>query len=543
MTPISNAMLSASASTELHRYLNRWLSRLRLQRAVAWSMRGAIAGLLIALATGIVAMLGGRILRSEFLLLVGAAALSGAAIIAVAAYAWPISRLRAARLFDRRFDLRERVSTALELSAQPDSTAAEIARQQLDDTLIAARRVEPQRRLRLRVDRIDSLAAIALAACALFIALKGDVFFQAAEQSRAVQRAIAQEVAQIEAIRKQVESNDNLTAEQRQAIIQQLEEAARQLQQAESIEQATSVLTAAEGQLKALADPQAQAQSQALQAAGRQLSEEEGSPLQSFGKNLAEGDTLAAAEALRNIDTSNLSASEAEALAAQLESAAESLQASTPELAAQLRQAAAALRRGDAQAARQALEQAAQALAATAQQIAQAAAAQSAASQIGEGRQRVIQAGRSAQGNQASQDGQQGDGSGESDQQGQGGNSSGAGRGESDNGGESGREAGSDPIGTNNGAGDGGERGYEQIYAPDRLGGEGEEVTLPGSGEPGDDIVGQGDASPGEDDQSRVPYVDVFAAYAQIARQAIDSGQVPAHLRSLVRDYFSALEP
>ena len=94
------------------------------------------------------------------------------------------------------------------------------------------------------------------------------------------------------------------------------------------------------------------------------------------------------------------------------------------------------------------------------------------------------------------------------------------------------------------GPGDGGETTYEQIYAPTRLGGEdGSQVTLPESGQPGDQVTGEGATQPGQPGVSTVPYVEVYASYAEAYRRAIDSGQVPISFRNLVRDYFSSLEP
>ena len=539
-------MAALALLNELNRHLDRWLRQFRLQRAVAWAGHGLIIGLAISLVLSLSAIFGGELLREEFLLIVTSVAIASMTVIAVVAYVWPTPRLTAARFFDRRFGLRERVSTALELAAAEQPSPTELIQKQLEDAVAASREIRPHAHLPVRVARREVVTTVLLVAGVLFVWLKGEAFFQAALQTRAVQQAIAQEVAQIEAIREQIEAHETLTAArgQRQALTGLLDETAQRLQDSQSLEQATSVLVSTEQQLEALIDPQAQDQAQGLQDGGNRLSQDEGSPLQQFGQNLAAGDTLAAAEALRNIDTSSLSPAETDALAQQLEAAAEALQATNPELAQQLRDAAEAIRSGDTQAAQAALEQAAQTLTQTGQRIIQSELAREAASLIGEGRQRVIQAGRGAQGSQgqSAQGGQSGQGqTGQSDQ-----GNSGAGTGRGEGNADSGpsAEAGADPIDQNNGADDGGERGYEQIYAPERLGGsEGEDVTLPGSGDPGGEVVGEGNMSPGDEGRSTVPYVEVFAAYAQAFRQAIDSGQVPIHLRALIKEYFSSLEP
>jgi hypothetical protein len=92
--------------------------------------------------------------------------------------------------------------------------------------------------------------------------------------------------------------------------------------------------------------------------------------------------------------------------------------------------------------------------------------------------------------------------------------------------------------------GNGGLEAYERIYAPSNLGGEdGPQIVLPNSGPTGDVIQGQSSGSAPEPELSRVPYVDVFATYAAVYRQAIEAGQVPPHLRDIVRKYFTSLAP
>jgi hypothetical protein len=71
----------------------------------------------------------------------------------------------------------------------------------------------------------------------------------------------------------------------------------------------------------------------------------------------------------------------------------------------------------------------------------------------------------------------------------------------------------------------------------------GETLTLPPGEGAGDQVTGEGDLPFDQPGRSRVPYVDVYAQYAEAVRQAIESGQVPAYLRPVVRDYFSSLEP
>jgi hypothetical protein len=550
--------LANIAAEQLNRQLDRWLRRYRVQRAVRWSLRGAALALGLVLAITLLAMLRGLLLQSEFLLIAIGLMLLGTISAVAAGLLWPLDRLTAARWFDRRFELRERVSTALELT-QSDRSSSEIEQRQLQDAVASAQRVNAHRQLPLTIKRVDATLTAGLLIAVMLVAWRGESFFQLAAQTRAVQQTIAEEAAKVEALRQQIATDPSLTEAQRQEMLKTLQEAQRQLKDAQSLEQATSVLTRGEKKFESLTNAQAEAQAEGLRQAGRRLAQNEGSPLQAFGQNLADGDFLAAAENLRNLDVSQLSPTDTAALADQLDQAAEALQASNPELAQQLRDAAAAARNGDVQKAQQALDQAAQSMTQTAQQTARSNVARKITAQLGQGRQRMIAAGRSAQGQTAqgnqsgtgNQSGQgspvrQGSGQSGSSPQGNsnGGAGSGSGKGTGDSSDAKGPEASGKPIDQNNGPGDGGEAPYEPIYTPQRLGGNaGDTVTLPGSGDNSGDVTGQSGVNPGKDTPSQVPYSQVFAQYSNAYRQAIDSGQVPPQMKELIRQYFSSLEP
>jgi hypothetical protein len=103
---------------------------------------------------------------------------------------------------------------------------------------------------------------------------------------------------------------------------------------------------------------------------------------------------------------------------------------------------------------------------------------------------------------------------------------------------------GSDPIAQNNGPGDGSETSYEQIYAPQLLGGEtGPQVGLPGSDQPGGEVIGQGPTTPGQPGTSTVPYNEVYSQYEQINNQAIENGNIPAQFMQIIKNYFDSLKP
>jgi hypothetical protein len=507
-------------------------------------LRGWIVGLVFSLALGSLGLYQARLLRNEFLTIVLSLSLLTPLLFGLTAYLWRIQPLKAARRFDLLFHLEERVSTALELNRYPEPVPPEIIRLQLVDAVTASRSVNPSRALPLGLKLREGLFALLFVALIGLVWLRGETWFTAAQHARAVQHAVEQQAAQIEELIKKIEANENLTEGQKQALTEPLKEAQQALQNNPSLESSVSVLTSTGEKLQALSDPQSQAISEALQETGNQLSKQDGSPLQSVGQELAQGNVVNAANELANLNVSELNSSEQGQLADQLDTLAESLQSTKPQLASQLSQAAEALRNGDTAAAQQALNNAAQSLAQAGQQIASSQTASQAASQMQQGAGQVLAAGGGQQ--QANQPGQgqgPGQGSNQSSQTaGNGGAGSGSG---SDSGTNStGSEAGSDPIAQNNGPGDGGVSSYEQIYAPQLLGGEGgPQVNLPSSGQNGGDVIGQGPTTPGEPGTSTVPYNEVYAQYEQINNQAMENSDIPPSFIQIIKNYFDSLKP
>lgn len=534
---------------ELHYILRRWLRWYCYKRAISWSVRGVLLGLGFALILAGIFILQGRMVAEEFWRLVAGSALAGLTMAALTAATWPVPLLEAARFFDWRFGLQERVSTALELASVPETQLGdkEMRQKQLSDALHAARRVDVYRMLPVRLNSLE-IGLIAVLLAVGFLMTRWAVpYFTAAQNVRSVQQAISEQAAQVEALRQHVEKIETLTPEQRQALSTPLEEALRKLEEAKTLEQAASAINDAQERLSALNTEQSQQQSQALQETGEQLSAVPDSPLQQFGEALAAGNYSKAAQELQNLDPSTLDPTQRESLANELSQAAANLQASNPQLAKQLQAAGDALQNSgetvqSSQDVTSSLQRAAQTLQESGQSLAQAQAAAQAAAQLGQGQQQMVaQAGQAS----ISSQGQAGPGSqGGANQQAGQNSAGGAGRGEQTGESETGGEAGTAPIQQNNAPGDGGESQYEQIYAPQRLGGsEGQDVQLPGSGQPGEQVIGQSEAAPGSPGLSTVPYTEALPSYQDAYHQAIESGEIPIHLRPLIRDYFSSLEP
>ncbi|NLG89280.1 MAG: hypothetical protein GX494_08755 [Clostridiaceae bacterium] len=158
----------------------------------------------------------------------------------------------------------------------------------------------------------------------------------------------------------------------------------------------------------------------------------------------------------------------------------------------------------------------------------------------------LAQAGGSQGGTRSAENGQgnqSGEGSGGSKGQGSKGQGSGSGQG-------AGEGSTSEDAGYNEGDEPGGgrapgqrkEKEYERIYVPERLGGEGNESTLPGNKlESGSSTFTDAEGAPVQKG-AMIPYRDVLTEYRQQAVQTMERQEIPAGLKTLIRDYFSSLE-
>src|SRR5262245_23431159 len=119
--------------TDLNQTLSSWIRHWRLQRALIWAWRGFLLGLALSLLFGSIGLYQARLLQDEFLKLVLSVSLIVPVLFGLTAYLWRIRTLEAARHFDHRFHLKERVSTALELNQHSEQILPEILDQQLTD--------------------------------------------------------------------------------------------------------------------------------------------------------------------------------------------------------------------------------------------------------------------------------------------------------------------------------------------------------------------------------------------------------------------------
>lgn len=525
----------------LKRHLDRWDMRLRVQHSLTWLPRGLLGGmavgLLLALAARVWPLLPGEVI----ILLAGLLLVIGMVGALLGVWLWRRTPLQAARLFDRQFGLRERVSTALELAGGVLPVESEtLAERQITQAVRVAGQVDARRGLPLWADWREwagVLAALLILSLAVFLPNPQDDVLAAQAE---VDQAIAEEIEKLEQMREEVLADPALTSEEQQAIVETLDEAIETLSQPGiSQEEAVAALDTTQQELRDLSEQFAQERQQALEEASGLF---DGTKAQEFAEALQNGDFAAAAEALENLDLDNLTPEEQQELAESLAEAAEALAESNPELAESLGEAAEALANGDTASAEAALDEAAG-------EVAEAGGSSTAevdelADEAGKGEADVAQAGRG----QASQPGQgemgqaQPGQGGSSEEQGEGQGSSGAGRGE-DEGADGGGTAG-DPMETDNGPGDGGETPADDIYAPQRIGGEGgEDVDVPGDPGAGKPTGNEGDFANNPEGESTVNYWDVWADYERAINEALENGYIPLSLREIIRRYFLRLDP
>ncbi len=515
-------------------HLRRWDRRWRAGQSVTWAVRGLTAGLGVGLLIALAGRLWPLFAVPGLVALATVWALIGAANAALVAWFWPRSTLVQARAFDRRLGLQERMSTALEAHSGAIAPPDWLTRRQLADALAVAGRVQLAVAMPLRLERVEWLrAALALALLAAALWLPNPMQSVVAERE-AVRQAIQEEVQALEALRAKIEADPRLAEEDRQGLLEALDDVVQQLSAGDlTREEALAELTEASERLRELSDPQAEQQAAGLSEAGEGL--KDSSITNALSKALTKGDYLVAAAVLEDLSNDvgqELTREQELELASELADAAEALAESNPELSQQLADAAQAIQEGDISAAREALAEASQTMAGTGQQIAASQAAQEAAAQAAQGGQQVAQAGGQGTqgGDQPGSGGQGTDGDGAAS-----GAGSGEGQGEAAGGAASPMEGGDQD-------GDGGERLYESIFAPRRLGGEGgPEMELSWGDDPGE-LLREIAADP-EMGSSQVPYDRVYADYVRAANRALDDQRIPLGLRGYVRDYFSSLEP
>jgi len=512
-------------------------------------MRAAAAGLLVD--SGI--LLFAR--RTAFspsrpLLAAAPAALAAGAIVwALLQRAdWPLVALRA----DRRLNLKERLTTALELQRQPSS---ELAGLQLDDAMWHLRRVDARRAFAPRLPLWESRGLALVILALLTLALLPNAGKQALQDQARSTAVIKQEAQKLEKTSAAVQASaaqTNNSSPQERTIESTLTDLQRQLTAPKTTpEQALASLQTAQQKLQANQDQDPTGEAEALQAIAAAFDNQP--LLQKAAQDLRAGNTAAAASDLQAASQQASDSGQQAALAAALRAAAAQARAADSQLGDALNQAADA-QDGNGSDPASAMSQAAGALQRAGQHAQTQQNVQQALSQVQQSSNNIAQAsGASPSASASPADGSL-DGStaaGANGANGASAQASAAMDGSSAQGQASDGANGSSAPGQGQGQGQPGQSPGGQ--ADGGSGGQGSETVF--SGQPGapQGVPGQQGANgaiatssdnsladPGQND-AEVPYQQVVGQYQQQASEAMDRGQVPLSYREVVKDYFSSL--
>ena len=395
-----NAVLLEQTTSHLTRQVRRWDRRLRAVESLVWVPRGLILGLIAGVVVALIARMRPWLLPEQVAGIAAVAVALGVAGALAAVWVWPRSTAKVARHFDRRFALRERISTALELAAGVIPYPDHLAEWQLSDATRAAQSVDVSAVLPARVRWREIALVVLLGALLAYLLLADNPQADELRAERAVQQAIANQAAQVEEMIETIRENPELSAEEQAALTAPLGEALDILQQPDITQQeAVAALAEAQQSLRELGDGMMADQAAAYQEAASALAGSDRTSDLARALNRPDlGQSADALDALADdLGESDLSAEEREDLANRLDEAADALEQNNPALAERLRQAADALRRGDTEAAQQALREAAETLREQQRQLEQsemAQSAQSASQQMREGQQELAQAGQ-----------------------------------------------------------------------------------------------------------------------------------------------------
>ncbi|MEI7644982.1 MAG: hypothetical protein WCJ55_11940 [Chloroflexales bacterium] len=547
--------MALSPHDSVRRRLGPMGLRLRLGDALLFASRtlwaGAVGFALIALAGRLMPIISLRLWACAPLMIWVLIVLGYALLV-------PLPLRRVAQRVDILLDLRERLSTALELQQQQARDPLS-QRQQEDAGLIAHTLRASQ--LPLRFDRtwlLWSLAPLAVGIALLALPNPQDTVIA---QRQAVQSALAQTDQQLAQLAQELAKNAELSPADLERLQQQLAALRESLRRNPGdTQEALADLSAAEARLRQQLDPNADARRAALEQMARSLESISGrQPSQRPNLGQASQDLQQLAQQL-----AQMTPEQRQQLAQQLAQQATQQADSNQQLAQSLSNAASALRNGDTQAAAQQLQQASQNVQQAQQDLANQQATQQSLAQMQGARQQIAQAGTSqsvgssqapSQGQQAGtsqpvgspqapSQGQQGagnqQGSSAAAQQPGGGGSTAPNLGQ-------GQSSSSGNINPNRPAGQGqGHGSAGMVYQPFTPSGQsGTPDFVPGQqGQGGQSQSQQGqNTMPGANNPSVVPYEQIYPEYAQAASEALDRGYIPPHLKDFVRRYFSQLEP
>jgi len=528
MKPLTDILPPA---VKLQRLIGVLTRRLRLTNAVKGWGWGMVAGLSTLCAVAVTSRsvpfwTSVEVRRYALWFLIG-----GSLFGALLGTLWPVPMIKRLRLFDLRLALADRLTTAWELEQGRITAPLQLTQLQLEEAVHKAREADIKLAFPTRPARHSILSAFALTLLlipALFLPNPQDaVLAERAAEAQFVSQAVEKLTSSWNALSKHAD----LTPDERAATLVVLEKAIAVLENRQNnLGDKQAALIEAEYQLAQMRTSEDVTIAQQI-AGIPPLSDDSALPdnsvVQRISEALSRGDLGAAATYLSNLAQAEfrqqLTQSEVQALADMMSQLAAALREQQPEAASALDAATQAIAEGNSSTAREGMRNAGEALS----DLAQAQAFDSALQQAQAGLQQAQQSLRQAAGQVLDS----GMGQPRSSKP-----VSGAGAGQSGSSNEDGAGE-----GTGSGADGDGEHAGSASTSVDteieRLTAIGGEVTLPRTSTEGAPLP-----VPGSPNESRVPYQEVYAEYADAAEAALSRRTYPPLLRDYIRDYFSSLE-
>ena len=500
-TALSQSVPTGKGLTEV---LRSWRRRLWIQQMLRWAENGVIAGITLACLLLLISRLTPWADAIYWAIGVATASLlfaSGAALWYRPSFA------RSAHLVDTRLALHDRLSTAWEF--RDDSATISVLQRR--DALRQLGKHTPRAAITLWPQRVRLVTFGAVVIVLALLLLLPNPVNTLLQQQAAFQNQLASQIAAINQIRKEIDNQAAISAQERNQIDKILREAMNQLQQAKNGAQAQQVLAQAQAKLNQLRDPQATSKAVARAAASSSLAKSSNANVSAAGKALATGDNNGLDAALQKLASqiSSMTPAQRAQLAQQIEQSANQA-LNNPALNSALHQLAKAVADGspgEISDANKAVETAAAHDSAN-------QATTSGIDQASKTLQNVANTLASSTDNSNSQSSSQTQTPGQGQNPGQG-QAPGQGQGINGTGGQ------------NNAGNKQGKN--EQVYVPGQVGSGTSTITANGE---------NGTVQSG----SPVPYSQVIAQYQQMAHDAIGNSSVPPDLKNLIRGYYNSLE-
>ncbi|MBZ0305172.1 MAG: hypothetical protein K8I82_03805, partial [Anaerolineae bacterium] len=268
--------MSAIPQMNLQQTLRRWDTRRRLSESVIWAPRALIGGISIGLITAAASRLQPWLLRDE-VLMISLFSIGTALVLALlAVWLWPRSVMWLARHFDLRFHLKERISTALELSSGTLPPAQDLADYQLKDAQRAAASLDVRDYIPLKPNYADLTVLVVGAVILALLLWIENPLANEIKTRRELDKVIQEQQQVVEQTREDILADESLTEEERQELFEPLNQALETLEEPDvSREEALAALTEAEQELREMGEGFSEEENQAFEEAGQRLSESE----------------------------------------------------------------------------------------------------------------------------------------------------------------------------------------------------------------------------------------------------------------------------